>query len=112
MEPYAYRWDRSHYTSELQAEYAGLGDGAEADGAPRVSVAGRVMAKRVMGKLAFLSLRDDKGTVQVGRLDSVHAAACAVLCSRFGQPASQPQACTAHDVALHAAFGCGLQRRT
>lgn len=30
-----------------------------------VSVAGRIMAARVMGKLAFLRLMDDTGSIQV-----------------------------------------------
>ena len=29
-----------------------------------VAVAGRIVARRVMGKLAFLSLKDDSGTIQ------------------------------------------------
>ena len=32
-----------------------------------MAIAGRVMAKRVMGKLAFLSIRDDRSQMQVGR---------------------------------------------
>lgn len=63
-EPYAYRFDRTHYTSELQEEFKSLPDGAE-DASVSVSVAGRVVAKRVMGKLAFLNIRDDKGQVQL-----------------------------------------------
>ena len=31
----------------------------------RVAVAGRVMARRFMGKLAFLALTDDSGSVQI-----------------------------------------------
>lgn len=102
QEPYAYRFDRTHYTTELQVwalvlqckvvpaaashaehgkhfvmhllsrvpfcvqeKYKELANGSVADDGVRVAVAGRVMAKRVMGKLAFLSLRDDKGQIQV-----------------------------------------------
>lgn len=50
------------YVQEL---YKGLADGAEEEGSS-VAVAGRVVNKRVMGKLAFLSMRDDKGQMQVG----------------------------------------------
>jgi lysyl-tRNA synthetase class II len=32
-----------------------------------VAVAGRVVARRLMGKLAFLAIRDDKGQLQVNR---------------------------------------------
>ncbi|KXZ43187.1 hypothetical protein GPECTOR_99g822 [Gonium pectorale] len=71
--PYAYRFNRTHYTEELQSLYAGLAPGAEDEGRTPVAVAGRVMAKRVMGKLAFLSIRDDRGQIQLyverGRLE-------------------------------------------
>ena len=30
-----------------------------------MAVAGRIMLRRVMGKLAFLTLRDDSGTIQL-----------------------------------------------
>ncbi len=39
--------------------YPDLGQGEE------VAVAGRVMARRVMGKLAFVRLEDDSGSVQL-----------------------------------------------
>lgn len=63
-EPYAYRFDRTHYASELQEQYKSLADGME-DEAASVAVAGRVVAKRVMGKLAFLSVRDDRAQIQL-----------------------------------------------
>ncbi|GLC46831.1 hypothetical protein PLESTB_001798700 [Pleodorina starrii] len=74
LEPYAYGFDRTHFTKDLQELYAELPAGAEDEGAVPVAVAGRVVAKRVMGKLAFLSLRDDKGQIQLyvdrNRLDA------------------------------------------
>lgn len=63
LEPYAYRFDRTHFTTDLQAKHEGLENGEEVEEA--VAVAGRVMARRVMGKLAFLSIRDDLGQIQV-----------------------------------------------
>lgn len=63
LEPYGYRFDRTHYTSELQEQHKDLENGAELDA--DVAVAGRIMARRVMGKLAFLSIRDDRGSIQV-----------------------------------------------
>ncbi|KAI8474152.1 MAG: hypothetical protein J3K34DRAFT_456975 [Monoraphidium minutum] len=64
QEPYAYRFDRTHYTEDLQRQYEHLAPGEE-DAAAAVAVAGRVVARRVMGKLAFLSIRDDRGAVQL-----------------------------------------------
>ena len=65
VEPFAYRWDASHSAAEAQAEWAALENGVEDEGA-RVSVCGRVMAKRVFGKkLAFFGLRDGSGEIQL-----------------------------------------------
>ncbi len=38
----------------------------EAEGGPVVKVAGRIVLKRDMGKLSFLTIRDDTGDVQIG----------------------------------------------
>jgi lysyl-tRNA synthetase, class II len=43
--------------------FADLKDGEEND--TEVSVAGRIMVKRVFGKLAFFTLQDDCGTIQL-----------------------------------------------
>jgi len=61
--PYAYRWDLTHHAAVLQEKYADLANGEEAD--VEVSVAGRIMARRVFGKLAFFTLQDETGTIQL-----------------------------------------------
>jgi lysyl-tRNA synthetase, class II len=63
INPYAYRWEITHQTSELQEKYADLADGGEVD--VEVSVAGRVTVRRVMGKLAFFTLQDESGKIQL-----------------------------------------------
>ncbi|WP_448527170.1 lysine--tRNA ligase [Parathermosynechococcus lividus] len=63
MNPYAYRWERTHTAAMLQKKYANLAAG-DAVG-DRVSVAGRIMARRVFGKLAFFTLQDESGTIQL-----------------------------------------------
>ncbi len=63
MTPYAYRWDITHSVAALQEKFAELEAGAEEDFA--VSVAGRIMARRVFGKLAFFTLQDETGTIQL-----------------------------------------------
>ena len=66
MEPYAYGWERTHSANQLQDIYKDLADGEEAEGEKdAVSIAGRIVARRAFGKLAFLTLRDDSGTIQV-----------------------------------------------
>ncbi len=63
LTPYAYRWEVSHHTADLQAKYADLPAGEEVE--VDVSVAGRVMARRVFGKLAFFTLQDETGPIQL-----------------------------------------------
>ncbi|XP_021297930.1 lysine--tRNA ligase, chloroplastic/mitochondrial [Herrania umbratica] len=66
LEPYAYKWDRSHSARELQEIYKNLNNGEELDSeSHHVSVAGRIVARRAFGKLAFLTLRDHSGTIQL-----------------------------------------------
>lgn len=66
FDAYAYKWDRSHAANQLQEIYRDLGNGEEATGeTDRVSIAGRIVARRAFGKLAFLTLRDDSGTIQL-----------------------------------------------
>ncbi|MEM9216282.1 MAG: lysine--tRNA ligase [Cyanobacteria bacterium P01_F01_bin.150] len=63
LNPYAYRWDITHHAAELQKKYADLEAGEEVD--VEVAIAGRILARRVFGKLAFFSLQDETGTIQL-----------------------------------------------
>ncbi|KAF8657015.1 hypothetical protein HU200_060349 [Digitaria exilis] len=63
-EPYAYKWVRTHMTKELQEEYTHLENGEVREEAV-VSIAGRIVARRAFGKLIFMSVRDDTGTIQL-----------------------------------------------
>lgn len=66
LEPYAYKWDRTHTANQLQEIYSRLANGEESNNeSDNISVAGRIVARRTFGKLAFLTLRDDSGTIQV-----------------------------------------------
>lgn len=66
LNPYAYRWDRTHSAHQLQEIYKNLENGVETNGEnDHVSVSGRIVGRRAFGKLAFLTLRDDSGTIQV-----------------------------------------------
>ena len=66
LDPYAYRWDRTHSAHQLQDIYRNLANGEELNSENDcVSIAGRIVARRAFGKLAFLTLRDDSGTIQV-----------------------------------------------
>jgi lysyl-tRNA synthetase class 2 len=62
--PFAYSFEHSSRTAELQEKYKGLAAGEE-DEDVDVSIAGRVMVRRVFGKLAFFTLQDEAGQVQL-----------------------------------------------
>ena len=64
-EPYAYTYEKTHSAQELQDLYEGKLEGGEEDEDADVAVAGRIMAKRVFGKLAFFTLQDESGTIQL-----------------------------------------------
>ncbi len=61
--PYGHAFAYSHHAAELDELYANLPDGESTDDVVRV--AGRIMAKRVQGKVAFLELRDPTASIQL-----------------------------------------------
>jgi lysyl-tRNA synthetase class 2 len=63
MNPFAYQWRSSHTVADLQSKYADLPNGEEQT--DEVAIAGRIMARRVFGKLAFFTLQDETGTIQL-----------------------------------------------
>jgi len=65
VEPYAYSYKPTHSSIELQDLYDGKLEGGEEDETADVAVAGRIMVKRVFGKLAFFTLQDEFGTIQL-----------------------------------------------
>jgi len=63
LNPYAYRWESTHHAAQLQEKYADLPSGEEVE--IEVAIAGRIIARRVFGKLAFFGLQDETGTIQL-----------------------------------------------
>jgi lysyl-tRNA synthetase, class II len=63
VDPYPVRFDRTHTTAELQAQWGHLDDGSETE--DEVRAAGRIMLLRRQGKLTFATLRDGAGSVQL-----------------------------------------------
>ena len=61
--PYAVRFDVSDYCADLEARYSELEDGAETE--DRVAIAGRIMAIRNQGKVAFIVIRDATADMQL-----------------------------------------------
>ncbi len=64
INPYAYRWASTHHAAELQDKYADLPNGEEIETA-EVAIAGRILNRRVFGKLAFFTLQDETGSIQL-----------------------------------------------
>jgi hypothetical protein len=64
-EPFEYTYSPTHTSMELQELYEGKLEGGEEDEDADVAVAGRIMAKRVFGKLAFFTLQDESGNIQL-----------------------------------------------
>ena len=57
------KYPQDAYSADLKAEFAELP--AEAETGKVVTLAGRMMSKRVMGKASFAHLRDQKGDIQI-----------------------------------------------
>lgn len=71
-EPYAYVYSPNRSAAQLAQEYDGRLEPGEEDADNKytsceeeIAVAGRIMARRVFGKLAFYTLQDETGTIQL-----------------------------------------------
>jgi lysyl-tRNA synthetase class 2 len=60
INPFPYRYDVTHYTRELLSDFERYNASQET-----VSVAGRIMAMRVMGKASFCTIQDKEGRIQL-----------------------------------------------
>jgi lysyl-tRNA synthetase, class II len=63
VQPYPYRFDRSHGLSEIRERFGAIEAGTETT--ERVAVAGRIMLRRDTGKLVFAQLRDRSDEIQL-----------------------------------------------
>src|SRR3989338_6269140 len=62
VNPYPYTFNQTHHASEILKKYEKLGN--EEKTKDKVSVAGRIMTLRVMGKAAFGHVQDSSGKIQ------------------------------------------------
>lgn len=69
VNPYAYSWEVTHHANEVleafDEEKHVPGENGEAPEKLTVSVAGRIMSRRIMGKAAFFHLQDESGRIQI-----------------------------------------------
>ncbi|MGN0301353.1 MAG: lysine--tRNA ligase [Anaerotardibacter sp.] len=61
--PYGGAYAYTHHISDLDEQYAHLEDGENTE--DNVKIAGRIMAKRVQGKIVFMELMDSTGRIQL-----------------------------------------------
>ncbi len=61
--PYAFAYVPTHRAADLQRDHADLLNGEERPEV--VCLAGRILTRRVMGKLAFFTLADESGSIQL-----------------------------------------------
>ena len=65
VEPFDYTYKQTHSAAQLASLYEGKLEGGEEDVEADIAVAGRIMTRRVFGKLAFYTLQDESGTIQL-----------------------------------------------
>ncbi len=65
VNPYPYSFEVSHYSKDIKANEDLVRDEESNPESDTVSIAGRVMTRRIMGKAAFFNLQDAEGTIQV-----------------------------------------------
>src|SRR3989344_3179972 len=63
IDPFPYSYNRTHYANYIHEKYKDLPK--ESHSGENVSVAGRIIALRRMGKAAFFDVKDWTGKVQV-----------------------------------------------
>lgn len=65
INPYPYKFDVTHLSSEIRENEQLIASSENQDEAERVSIAGRIMTRRIMGKASFFNLQDSSGTIQI-----------------------------------------------
>ncbi len=63
VNPFAYEFDVSTNSETIKKTPHFIQENI--DSAPRVSLAGRIMTRRIMGKAAFFNIQDEKDTIQI-----------------------------------------------
>jgi len=61
--PYGHAFDYTHHAVDIEAKYGELPDGETTEDAVRMC--GRIVAKRVQGKVSFFTMRDETGEIQL-----------------------------------------------
>ena len=66
IKPYPYEFDVSHRATEiLENKDQLIASDEDNENATRITVAGRIMTRRIMGKASFFNLQDSSGSIQI-----------------------------------------------
>jgi hypothetical protein len=65
VEPFAYTFETTHTALQLAQLYENKLENGQEDESAHVSVAGRILTRRVFGKLAFFTMQDETGSIQL-----------------------------------------------
>jgi lysyl-tRNA synthetase class 2 len=65
VDPFEYTFATTHTSADLNKLYEHKLENGEEDESANVSVAGRIMTRRVFGKLAFFTMQDEMGMIQL-----------------------------------------------
>ncbi|MCG2589106.1 lysine--tRNA ligase [Rhodohalobacter sulfatireducens] len=66
VNPYPFEYDVTHHSADiLENEDKFISEDDTEDNSHSVSVAGRVMTQRIMGKASFFTIQDSQGTIQI-----------------------------------------------
>lgn len=65
VDPFGGRFERTHNAEQIVREYESAGKEELAEQAVKVSIAGRIMQKRGMGKASFAHIQDLSGRIQI-----------------------------------------------
>jgi len=63
INPYPYSYDKKHNTLDIQEEFSELKKQEKTN--KKKKLAGRIMASRVIGKIAFITIQDQSGKIQL-----------------------------------------------
>lgn len=65
INPFPYKYDVTHYSNSIISDFDNFFESQE-----KVSIAGRIMAVRIMGKASFCTIQDKEGRIQLYVADS------------------------------------------
>lgn len=64
IDPYPHTYAQTHHAGDLHARFSGINAGEKLEN-EKVSLAGRLMTMRDMGKASFFNIQDQSGSIQV-----------------------------------------------